>query len=114
MAHYALWLDHQYAYIYKFTATDVEERTLKAHPYDGSTSFYHAVAEGLTDAEELMVMGPGVAKDEFKHHCESNHYGTVARAIRGVRPMAGHPTKAMMIHEAQDFFKHLHTWTANY
>ena len=30
MAHYALWLDHQYAYIYKFTANGVEEKTLKA------------------------------------------------------------------------------------
>ncbi len=114
MAHYALWLDHQYAYIYKFTANAVEEKTLKAHGHSDASKFYHSVAENVKDAEELMIMGPGVAKDEFKHHCELNHHGQLAKSIKGVRPMAGHPTKAMMIHEAKDFFKHLHMWTANY
>ncbi len=114
MAHYALWLDHQYAYIYKFTATGLEEKTFKAGSHDGTAKFYHVVAEDLKNADELMIMGPGVAKDEFKHHCELNHHGKLAQAIKGVRPMAAHPTKAMMIHEAKDFFKHLHMWTANY
>jgi len=114
MAHYALWLDHQYAYIYKFTPTTVEEKTLKSHGHDDATKFYHTVAQSVKDADELMIMGPGVAKDEFKHHCELGHHGQLAKAIKGVRPMAGHPTKAMMINEAKDFFKHLHMWTANY
>ena len=114
MAHYALWLDHQYAYIYTFTASGVEEKTFKAKAHDGPTIFFHTIAENLEDAEELMLMGPGTAKNEFKHFCEQNHYGSIARAIKGIRPMPAHPTKAMMIQEAKDFYKHLHMWTANY
>lgn len=119
MSYYALWVDHQYAYVYKFNAEGVDESTLKApahhnHSHQELEKFYHQIAQKVGDAEELMIMGPGIAKDEFKHHCEKHHHNKLAKAIVGVQPMVAHPTAAMMKAEAKNFFKHHHLWTQNY
>ena len=119
MSHYALWVDHQYAYVYKFSKEGIEEMTLKAPAHHTGSQqnfdqFYHDIAKKVGDAQELMVMGPGVAKNEFKHHCEKHHHEKLAKAIVGMRTMESHPTKAMIQEEAKDFFKHYHMWTKNY
>lgn len=115
----ALWLDHQHAYIYTFTASGVEEKKLNSHGNEHDKNnipdkFFHEVANSLTGAEEVMIMGPGVAKDQFKHHCENHKHNNVAKAIVGVKTMEAHPTKAMMLEKANEFFSNYHMWTKNY
>jgi stalled ribosome rescue protein Dom34 len=119
MSYYALWLDHKQAYVYKFTEKGMEETTIKAESKHPKTDlddekFYHSLTPIFNDAKELMIMGPGVAKEEFKHHCEKHHHKDLAKHIVGIRTMESHPTKAKMLTEANDFFKHLHMWTKNY
>ena len=119
MSYYALWIDHKQAYIYNFTSDGVVESELKSDSDHSSGAhendkFFHNVAQKIGDAKELMIMGPGIAKDEFKNHCDKHHHAKLAKAIVGVRPMVAHPTKALMIEEARDFFKHHHLWTKNY
>ncbi|MGZ3789291.1 MAG: hypothetical protein ACXVLQ_12255 [Bacteriovorax sp.] len=119
MSYYALWLDHQNAFIYEFTAQGVEEKKLQSHANVHEKNhvpdrFFHEIAEKLGGAEELMIMGPGVAKDQFKHHCENHRHNNLARAIVGVKTMEAHPTKAMMLDKAHEFFKNYHLWTKNY
>ncbi len=117
MSYYSVWIDKQHAFIYEFTPTEVVETKLMAHGDKDEAhteKFYHSVAEKLTSANEVFLMGPGVAKDQFKHHCENHHHAKIAKAIVGVKPMEGHPTKAMMIGQAKEFFKSYHTWTKNY
>lgn len=118
MSYYALWIDKKHAYVYKFTSEGVEETKCESHGqhHDGTDSdkFYHEVASKLINAKELMVMGPGVAKDQFKHHCENHHHKNLANAIVGVKTMESHPTKAMMLAKAGDFFDNYHSWTKNY
>ncbi len=119
VSHYALWIDHQHAYVYKFTEKGVEEKTYKSDSNHSKTDddhqkFYHSLTPLFNDAKELMIMGPGVAKNEFKHHCEKHHHANIAKHIIGVKSMESHPTKAKMLAEANDFFKHLHMWTKNY
>lgn len=121
MSQYSVWLDHQYAYIYKFTNEGVDEMTLKADAHHSGDNkhradekFYHAIASKLTDADELVLLGPGTAKEQFKHHCEKHHHKKLAKAVIGTKAMEGHPTKAMMMQEARNIFKHHHMWTKNY
>jgi stalled ribosome rescue protein Dom34 len=119
MSSYALWVDHKHAYVYKFTNEGVDEVILKSENENSNShhdldKFFHTIAQSLGNAKELMIMGPGMAKEEFKNHCEKHHHKQLASAIVGVRPMAGHPTKALMVEEAREFFKHLHLWTKNY
>ncbi len=119
MSYYSLWIDKEHAYVYKFSADGVEETKLethgnKDHSQANTDKFYHEVAGKLTNAKELMIMGPGVAKDQFKHHCENHHHQNLAKAIVGVKAMEAHPTKAMMLEKANEFFKSYHSWTKNY
>lgn len=115
MSYCALWLDHKQAYIYEFNADGVNEKKLHAHSDEKIPSkFFHEIAQSLVGAKELMIMGPGVAKDQFKHHCEDHHHGNIAKAIVGVRTMESHPTKAMMLEKANEFFDSYHMWTKNY
>jgi stalled ribosome rescue protein Dom34 len=115
MSYYALWIDHKHAFIYKFDATGTTETMLEGHGHKThDDTFYHSVAHALQDAKELLVMGPGEAKSEFKHHCEKHHHPQLAKAIVGVKPMESHPTKAMMLDAAKEFFKHHHMFTKNY
>ena len=121
MSNYSVWLDHQHAYVYKFDATGMEEMTFKSDFYGGSKEnhqadekLFHKIAGKLVNADEVAIFGPGTAKDQFKHHCENHHHDKLAKAIVGVKAMEAHPTKAMMLKESSDFFKHLHMWTKNY
>lgn len=119
MSFYALWLDNQNAYIYEFNADGVIEKKLKSHANEHEKhhvpeKFFHEIAENLQGAQELMVMGPGVAKDQFKHHCENHRHNNLARAIVGVKAMEAHPSKAMMLERANEFFSHYHMWSKNY
>jgi stalled ribosome rescue protein Dom34 len=119
MSYYALWLDHKQAFVYKFTEKGIEESNFKAEYNQPATDqdnqkFYHSLTQLLNDAKELMIMGPGVAKDEFKHHCEKHHHANLSKHIVGVKTMESHPSKARILEEANSFFKHLHMWTKNY
>jgi stalled ribosome rescue protein Dom34 len=117
MSYFSVWIDKQHAFIYEFTVDDVLETKMQAHgAHDEAHTekFYHEVAQKLNNAKEVLLMGPGVAKDQFKHHCEKHHHNQLAHAIVGVRAMEGHPTKAMMMSKAHEFFKTYHNWTKNY
>ncbi len=114
MSQYVIWLDHHYAYIYKFSLNEIDEITLKAHAHEESKKFFHEIAQRLSDAHELLIVGPGTAKNEFQHHCQQHHHDKLAQAIKGVVTMPSHPTKAMVTEQAREFFSRLHAWTPNY
>lgn len=121
MSYYALWIDHHHAYVYKFNADGVEEMKMESEfknhenqNHEKEEKFYHQVADKLGQAKELMIMGPGTAKDQFKHHCEKHHHKNLFSSIVGSETMQSHPTKAMMLQKASTFFKSYHQWTKNY
>jgi stalled ribosome rescue protein Dom34 len=120
MTNFALWIDHAHAYVYKFQDGVVEETKFHAsemsipeekighdNKFNDHNHFYHHIAENLKDVHKLLVMGPGIAKNEFKHHCEKHHHTKLANEIIGLEPMESHPTKMMIIHAAQKYFKNL-------
>lgn len=127
MSYYALWVTHNDATIFKFSTDGVDEKKLESgsgvshhtgNPRDnkdkGHEEFYHKIAKSLGDAKELMIMGPGVAKDEFRHHCEKHHHAALAKAIIGTETFTSHPSKSEMLKKAGTFFKSYHQWTKNY
>lgn len=126
MSYYALWVTHDDATIFKFSLDGVDEKKLKAEDHShhsgnrrdrkdkGYEHFYHQIAKSLSDAKELMIMGPGVAKDEFRHHCENHHHASLSKAIVGTQTFTSHPSKNEMLKKAADFFKTYHQWTKNY
>ncbi len=110
MGHTTIWIDHQHTFIYEFTAKGVQEKKMES---EGTGSehlkkFYHTVAESIGSPDQLLILGPGTAKDEFKHHCEDHHQ--LSKAIVGTETMKSHPTKPEILAVSRKFFNTYFAW----
>ncbi|MGE3610257.1 MAG: hypothetical protein AB7I27_11760 [Bacteriovoracaceae bacterium] len=114
MQHSAIWIDHHKAYIFDYSADGVHERVVEPHQEhkiskEHLKKFYHDLANTLNNSNRILVMGPGMAKMEFKHHCEE-HHPTINKAIVAVENMQDHPTKEEILHSSNAFFKKYFMW----
>lgn len=126
MSYHALWIDHTTAELHHFTAQghDIQKIDAPQHPEHHAhnprdlkdrreNEFFHEVAQELSGAKELLVMGPGMAKTEFTKFLEFHHV-PLAKAIVGVIPMESHFPQARLMEKVRGFFHHHHLFTANY
>ena len=110
-----IWIDHIKALVLEYTDGQFHMKTIDAE-HDGkinkelSRKFYHGVAHSVESAERILVVGPGMAKEEFKNHCES-HHPHVNKAIVEVKSMKDHPTFEELKKESVIFFNHDLAWT---
>jgi stalled ribosome rescue protein Dom34 len=119
MSHYhsVVWLDHQRASVWQFTATAQENTVVHAHGQHRvhsrkSTHGGHAAAENrdffdeveraLDGAHEILILGPANAKQEFAAYLREKH-PALGRAIVAVEP-ADHPTDAEVLAYARRHF----------
>lgn len=98
MKRFTVWLDHQDAYIFEYMGMEVKETHIEANAARPQTKehqkkFYHEIAEKLKDASILLVLGPGMAKEEFRNHCEDHHH-LIAKIIFKVENMKDHASKS--------------------
>ena len=117
--HAAVWLDHAHAKIFHFDAHAFEMKAVKSphgdeqvHRKAGAVGSGHAaddpkyfasVADGLKDAQEILVMGPGNTKGAFAKHLEK-HVPQVAKKIVATEN-ADHPTDGEIVGRARKHFK---------
>lgn len=118
MNYKTLWIDHQHAYVFEYNGKKVQEKYYEkkdeiektdtprkfTHAKEHLKNFYHAIALTLGDPEQLLILGPGIAKDEFKHHCELHHHSTLAKAIVGVETMRSNPRKSEILKASKIFY----------
>jgi stalled ribosome rescue protein Dom34 len=124
----ALWMDHKHASLFNFAIENgalvkepvsekdfVADHVIQHHnrnPKDAHhevkdhqlVAFFHKIVNELNDVEQLVVMGPGIAKSQFKHHCENHHHKAIAKAIVGIENMPSHPRKNEIVDKAREFF----------
>lgn len=117
MAVYVVCLDSEHAKIYKLAPGGTETQALQKHEVKhhtshesssmkSSASLYHDVATKLSDASQILLMGPGVAKDQFKHHLDNHHHGTLAKKIVGTQNLdLHHMTEGEILKRAHEFFR---------
>jgi stalled ribosome rescue protein Dom34 len=116
MAHYVLWIDSDNAHIFTLKDSGVEKTNLKREEINHHTTnkkdhhgdpsvehFYKHVAERVADANELLILGPGLAKNHFKTHLET-HAAGLAKKIVGLED-TDHPTDNQILALARKFFK---------
>ncbi|MEY4616599.1 MAG: hypothetical protein RJB66_1559 [Pseudomonadota bacterium] len=108
MAYVVCWLDSHDAKIFNFSADAVNKNELHIKKEDhGVDHFYHRVAEALTPAFEILIVGPGTAKNQFMHHLQAHRvHGALINKIKGVENM-DHPTDNQIVANARKFFHHL-------
>lgn len=111
-----VWLSHEEAKIFRLKAeavSEAERLQADSHGHRHATDpnkqhdvnkFFHSVAERLNGTQELLLIGPGTAKQEFRHHLEKHHHAQLAKAVVGVEN-ADHPTEPQIRAFARKFFK---------
>ncbi len=117
MANYVVWLDSSEAKIFELHPLEVDEKTLKRkeirhhtgvekeqNRHKNSEKFFHEVAGALTNAHEVLLVGPGDAKTHFRTHLESHHHNQIGNKIVGVETV-DHPTDGQIVALAKKFFK---------
>ncbi|HXQ39901.1 MAG TPA: hypothetical protein VN821_01445 [Candidatus Udaeobacter sp.] len=120
MTHYhaVVWLDHHEARIFHFNVGDVDQLHVlpdkphvHLHHHHGSITdghakedqhYYHHVAEALADAGEVLVCGPGLAKNELVKHMES-HDPAWRKKVVGTETV-DHPTDKQIVAHARKYF----------
>jgi len=121
MSSYVVWIDTAHAKIFALTPEGIKSEEVKDshHEHHGFNprdehrdheKFYHTVAGKLNTAVELLVVGPGVAKTQFKHHLDKHHHQNLASKVLAVESM-DHPTDGQILDHAKRFFKHAHLFT---
>lgn len=119
MHHTIIWIDSKVAKVFELVGEDVvhhhvhhrEEPGQHINPHTPRAGhyeerFFHDVAGRLSAEGGLLVLGPGVAKDQFVHHLGS-HHAAIARAIVGVET-ADHPSDAQIVAFGRKYFSRPH------
>ena len=120
IAHHTLiWIDHQQARIFDFTATDDEHSVVRStHPHQHlhhkanardsghaqvDTAFLERVTQALASSDSVLICGPGNARHELAAHIRMTN-PRLAACIRGVEPL-DHPSDGQLLQLGRAFFK---------
>lgn len=117
MAAIVLWLDHNHAKLYKLGAGSVSPEKMHRHEIrhhdssdpanqKNSEKFFHEVAQALKDAQEILLMGPGLAKKHFTAHLKRHHHNDLAKKVVATLTV-DHPTDAEIVALARENFRTL-------
>ncbi len=110
--HAVVWIDHQEAHVMMFDhehmqAQRIHSRSHHKHqgkPHDTKAMFAD-VAAALAGVHEVLLTGPGMARDEFATWAKS-HSASVAAAISDSIP-SDHPSDAQVVALARKYFQKL-------
>lgn len=111
---YIVWLDSEKAQIFGLNTAGIEKSNLKksggthAQGNDNVNDeqlkhFYHDLSSKLSDAQGLLLMGPGDSKTHFKTYLDSHSAG-VAKNVLGVEN-SDHPSDNQILEAGKPFFK---------
>jgi hypothetical protein len=118
LSHAVIWIDHQEAHVIQFNADASESEIIKTkskhthlHQKSGilgsghisaDESYLHEVINAVSDAGEILVVGPGTAKLELLKHAH-RHDAKVSEKIIGVETV-DHPTDRQLLAFAKKYF----------
>ncbi|MDH4479306.1 MAG: hypothetical protein QE283_05475 [Rhodoferax sp.] len=110
--HAVVWIDHQEAHVMMFDREHMQSQRIHSrthHKHQGkqqdSKALFTDVAVALAGVHEVLLTGPGMARDEFSLWCKS-HSVLVAGAIADSIP-SDHPSDAQVVALARKYFKKL-------
>jgi stalled ribosome rescue protein Dom34 len=108
--HAVVWMDHSEAHVVMFDREHMEAQRIRSrshHKHQGKTadngSFFGDIARALSGTHEVLLAGPGIARNQFRDWCGA-HQAAVAGAIVD-SVTADHPTDAQLVAMARQYFK---------
>ena len=115
MGVYVVWVEMDRAKAFKIEAGEkhpviMHRREIKHHNsndpenHKNSEKFFHDLAQEIKDATELLLIGPGLAKQHFEDHLKRHHHDDLAKAIVG-KETSHHLTDEMLLALSRKFFR---------
>ena len=118
LQHAVVWLDHHRAVVIDFSRdaehvhivpSNTEQRQI--HRRSGGTGqkaaedrhFFDDIVAAIGDAREILIVGPGSARTEFRKDLDKHHTAVAARVV-GVES-ADHPSVDDLLTYARKYFK---------
>ena len=116
--HADVWLDHSEAHIVMFDREHVEAQRIKSrshHKHQGKPGedsvFFADIAKTLTGTREVLLTGPGIARNQFRDWC-NNYQRKLAAGIVDSVP-SDHPSDGQLAALARRYFKKFDTMAAD-
>ncbi|MDD2545546.1 MAG: hypothetical protein PHI55_04595 [Burkholderiaceae bacterium] len=108
--HAVVWMDHAEAHIVMFDREHLEAQRIKTrshHKHQGkaadTVAFFTDVAQALTQTHEVLLAGPGLARNEFRAWCQQHQAEVANRIVDSVA--ADHPSDAQLVSMARQYFQ---------
>jgi stalled ribosome rescue protein Dom34 len=108
--HAVVWMDHQEAHVAMFDREHVQAQRIQSrshHKHQGkagdTAAFFANVANALEGAREVLLTGPGLARNEFRDWCTSHQKTTAAAVVDCIA--SDHPSDAQLVAMAKQYFK---------
>ena len=108
--HAVVWMDHQEAHVVMFDREHIEAKRIHSrshHKHQGkagdTSAFYADVAKALTGTHEVLVTGPGLARNEFRDWCAAHQKSTAAAIVDSIA--SDHPSDGQLVALAKHYFK---------
>jgi stalled ribosome rescue protein Dom34 len=108
--HAVIWMDHSEAHVVMFDREHMQAQRIKSrshHKHQGKDAdngaFFADIATALTGTHEVLLAGPGLARNQFREWC-SHHQTAVAELIVD-SVVADHPSDAQLVALARQYFK---------
>lgn len=116
--HAVVWMDHNEAHVVMFDREHVEAQRIKSrshHKHQGkagdAAAFFTAVAQALNGSREVLLTGPGLARNEFRDWCAIHQKATADTMVDSIA--TDHPSDAQLVALAKQYFKKFDTMAAD-
>lgn len=117
MSDYIVWLDSVKAHVFELNSessashikrVDFEHSSKNKktnHDHHGNEVLFKEIAEKMSDGNKLLLMGPGLSKNQFHTYLADHHSHSLAKKVVGVET-CDHPTDNQVLAIARKFFVH--------
>ena len=108
--HAVVWMDHNEAHVLMFDREHVESQRVKSrshHKHQGkagdAVAYFGEVAKALGGTREVLLTGPGAARNEFRDWCNSHAKAAAEAVVDSIA--ADHPSDKQLVALAKQYFK---------
>ena len=116
--HALVWMDHHEAHMLMFDREHVEAQRILSrshHKHQGKSvdtvAFYQDIVTALNGSHEVLLTGPGLARQDFRTWCNAHQPGTGQRIVDSIT--TDHPSDAQLIALARQYFKKFDAMTTD-
>lgn len=108
--HAVVWVDSSEAHVVMFDREHMQAQRIKSrshHKHQGkgedNAAFFADIAGALAGTHEVLLAGPGLARNQFRDWCGTHQAATASLIVDSVA--ADHPSDAQLVSLARQYFK---------